>query len=94
MDDAEPRSTRRYSPPQAGRSQGWRVRATGTGMCRERGPEDARSEGTRSKLDGSPFSFEQAWNPGGMVLVTFAETKVTRRTGAEPRIKFLCKYAQ
>jgi len=55
-------------------------------MCRERGfvAREARREAVVS--DGSRF--------GRMVLVTFAETKVIRRTGAELRIKFLCKYAQ
>ena len=57
-----------------------------SGKCRER-DFVARQARREAVVSGGPRF-------GKMVLVTFAETKVIRRTGAEPRIKFLCKYAQ
>ena len=54
-------------------------RETGCEAGKASRPDSAASEARRVvAVRGAPRS-------GGMVLVTFAETKVTRRTGAEPR---------
>jgi hypothetical protein len=51
VDDADPRSARREEPAQQDGARDRPVRATGAGMRRERGPEDASREGTHQELN-------------------------------------------
>lgn len=51
VEAADPRSARREWPAQQDGAMDGPVRVIDTGMCRERGPEDASREGTHRELN-------------------------------------------